>query len=70
MRAAADGKLWVMERGVYTAIKLSYQQQLAAEKRALVLRVPLLAVLAPVSKPSSLRLRTSESLWAFISVQP
>ena len=48
VRAAADGKLWVMERGVYTAIKLTYQQQLAAEKRALVLRVPLLAVLAPV----------------------
>lgn len=38
----------VMERTVYAAIKRSDQEQIAAERRALVERVPLLAVLAPV----------------------
>jgi hypothetical protein len=46
--AGADSKLWVMERAVYTAIKRTDQQNIAAEKRRLVERVPLLAVLAPV----------------------
>ena len=48
VKASADGKLWVMERRVYAAIKRSDQEQIAAEKRAIVERVPLLAVLAPV----------------------
>ncbi|KAI7838861.1 hypothetical protein COHA_007362 [Chlorella ohadii] len=48
--AAADSKLWVMERAVYTAIKRTDQQNIAAERRRLVERVPLLAVLAPEHK--------------------
>lgn len=40
----------VMERGVYAAIKRSDQEQIAAERRALVEHVPLLAVLAPVRR--------------------
>ncbi|KAL4451289.1 hypothetical protein ABPG77_009361 [Micractinium sp. CCAP 211/92] len=50
VKATADGKLWVMERTVYAAIKRSDQEQIAAERRALVERVPLLAVLAPEHK--------------------
>lgn len=46
--ATADGKLWVMERAVYAAIRHTDQQQMAEEKRRLVERVPMLAVLAPV----------------------
>jgi hypothetical protein len=37
-----------MERAVYAAIKRTDQEQIAVEKRQLVERVPLLAVLAPV----------------------
>lgn len=42
-----------MERTVYAAIKRSDQEQIAAERRALVERVPLLAVLAPVRGPGA-----------------
>ncbi|EFN52025.1 hypothetical protein CHLNCDRAFT_54794 [Chlorella variabilis] len=50
VKATADGKLWVMERTVYAAIKRTDQQQVAAEKARLVEQVPLLAVLAPEHK--------------------
>jgi len=46
--AAADCKLWVMERRVYAAIKRTYVEQLSAQKRALIAAVPMLAVLSLV----------------------
>ena len=48
MLAITDCKLWVMERGVYMAIKRTYQEQLAALKRKMVASVPILAVLSEV----------------------
>ena len=38
----------MMERRVYAAIKRTYVEQLAAQKRELVAAVPMLAVLSPV----------------------
>ena len=49
MRATTDCRLWVMERQVYNAIKRTYMEQLAREKRVLLERVPLLAMLAPMT---------------------
>lgn len=46
--ALTDCRLWMMERRVYAAIKRTYVEQLAAQKRELVAAVPMLAVLSPV----------------------
>ena len=54
MLAITDCKLWVMERGVYMAIKRTYQEQLAALKRKMVASVPILAVLSEVPLSSRL----------------
>ncbi|GAB4820005.1 hypothetical protein N2152v2_007051 [Parachlorella kessleri] len=50
VRATTDCRLWVMERQVYNAIKRTYMEQLAKEKRVLLERVPLLAMLASEHK--------------------
>ena len=49
VRAATDCALWVMDRAVYVAIKQAYMEQLAADKRKMIDRVPMLAVLSEVS---------------------
>ncbi|CAL8467781.1 g7319 [Coccomyxa elongata] len=48
--AVTDCKLWVMERAVYNAIKITYQEQVAALKRKMVSSVPMLAVLSEDSR--------------------
>ena len=48
VKSITSGKLWVMDRAVYMAIKLAYMQQVATEKRSLLSLVPMLAVLSPV----------------------
>eukprot|EP00887_Chlorella_sp_A99_P000268 scaffold13.g268.t1 len=50
VRATTDCKLWAMERTVYAAIKRIHGEQVAREKRALLDRVPMLAVLGPDHK--------------------
>ena len=54
VKAVTDCRLWAMERAVYNAVKLTYAQQLAAEKRALVAAVPMLSALSAVRYSSSL----------------
>jgi hypothetical protein len=49
VRAAAECRLWIMDRAVYNSIKHTYTVQLAAEKRALVASVPMLSVLSQVT---------------------
>jgi CRP-like cAMP-binding protein len=49
VRVAEACKLWVMEREVYNAVKLAHTKQLAVAKREVVDKVPMLAILAPVS---------------------
>ena len=53
VRAVTACRLWVMERAVYTTIKRTYTAQLAAEKRALLDRVPMLRALTTVCARSS-----------------
>ena len=48
VRAETACSLWVMERQVYAAIKRTFTSQLAAEKRALLDRVPMLHALSQV----------------------
>lgn len=48
VRAETACELWVMERSVYAAIKQTFTRQLAAEKRALLDRVPILKSLSQV----------------------
>ena len=50
VKAAETGRLWVMERAVYAAIKLTESQELRKQKRELLEKVPMLAVLAPEHK--------------------
>lgn len=50
VRAATDGRLWVMERTVYAAIKRTFIQELRKQKRELIEKVPMLAMLAPEHK--------------------
>ncbi|KAG7671492.1 hypothetical protein Ndes2526B_g09344 [Nannochloris sp. 'desiccata'] len=50
VKAAETGRLWVMERAVYAAIKRTETQELRKQKRELLERVPMLAVLAPEHK--------------------
>lgn len=49
VRAVTECALWVMDRAVYVAIKQAYTEQLAADKRKMIDRVPMLAVLSDVS---------------------
>lgn len=50
VKAAESGRLWVMERSVYAAVKLTESQELRKQKRELLDKVPMLAVLAPEHK--------------------
>jgi len=50
VKAVETGRLWVMERAVYAAIKRTETQELRTQKRELLDRVPMLAVLAPEHK--------------------
>lgn len=50
VRATSDCKLWAMERTVYNAIKRTFNEQIAAQKRALLENLPLLAVLNTVRR--------------------
>ena len=50
VKAVESGRLWVMERAVYAAIKRTETQELSKQKRALLDNVPMLAVLAPEHK--------------------
>ena len=49
VRTVTECALWVMDRAVYGAIKQAYMEQLAADKRKMIDRVPMLAVLSEVS---------------------
>lgn len=49
IKAAEDSKIWVMAREMYNAIKMAHTKQLAIQKRELLEKVPMLAMLAPVS---------------------
>ena len=48
MTAETACRLWVMERAVYVAVKRAYTAQLAAQKRELLDRVPMLGTLSQV----------------------
>lgn len=52
--AAADCRLFVMQRAVYLAIKHAHALQSAAAKRILVAAVPMLAPLSQVRLPPPL----------------
>lgn len=64
VRAETVCSLWVMERTVYAAIKRTFTSQLAAEKRALLDRVPLLHSLSQVLiKSAQLAIPSKERVW-------
>ena len=48
VRTITECALWVMDRAVYSPIKQAYMEQLAADKRKMINRVPMLAVLSEV----------------------
>lgn len=48
--AVEDGRLWVMDRAIYIAIKRSFAQEIRRQIAALIEKVPMLAVLAPEHK--------------------
>lgn len=52
VRAVTAGRLWVMDRAIYNAIRRTHTQQLVQQKRELIEKVPMLAMLAPVCAPT------------------
>lgn len=48
--ALEEGRLWVMDRAVYIAIKRSFAQEISRQTTELIEKVPMLAVLAPEHK--------------------